>query len=102
MSDDPHKQPAQPGMSPEQRSLRARIAAHASWARTSDRGARTSRGTEAFLERFEREVDPDNELPAEVRREMAVHARTAHMLQLARMSAAARRRKCRRYEGDGA
>jgi hypothetical protein len=33
---------------------------------------------------------------------MAVHARTAHMLQLARMSAAARRRKSRRYEGDGA
>lgn len=102
MSDDLHKQLASTGMSPDQRSLRARIAAHASWARTSDRSARTSRGTEAFLERFEREVDPDYELPAEVRREMAVHARTAHMLRLARRSAAARRRKRRRYEGGGA
>lgn len=102
MSEDQHTQSVSPGMSSEQRSLQARIAAHASWARTSDRSARTSRGTEAFLERFEREVDPDNELPAEVRREMAVHARTAHMLRLARRSAATRRCRRRRYKGDGA
>lgn len=81
------------GLTPKQRSFRARLAAHASWAKTSNRVARTSRGTQAFLERFERQVDPDLKLAPEVRREMAMHARTAYMLQLAQRSAAARRRK---------
>lgn len=92
MSDD-QKKPASSGLTAEQRSLRARIAAHASWAKTSDRKARTSRATEGFLQRLEQEIDPGNELPSEVRRTMAVHARTAHMLKLARRSAAARRRR---------
>lgn len=92
MSDAP-KKPVPRGLTAEQRSFRARIAAHASWAKTSDRRARTSRATEGFLERLEQEIDPDNELPPEVRRTMAVHARTAHMLKLARRSAAARRRR---------
>lgn len=73
-------------MTAQQRSRRARIAAHASWARTSDRTARTAAGTTAFLARFERQVDPDGVLPAEVRAEMARHARTAYMLQLAERS----------------
>jgi hypothetical protein len=80
-------------MTPEQRRRRARIAAHASWARTSDRTARTSAGTRAFLERFERQVDPEGALPEDVRAAMAKHARTAYMLQLAEKSAAARRRR---------
>uniref|UniRef100_UPI000A46AA73 hypothetical protein n=1 Tax=Streptomyces specialis TaxID=498367 RepID=UPI000A46AA73 len=80
-------------LTPRKRSLRARAAAHASWAVTSDRTARTTPGTQAFLERFERQVDPERKLPAEVRRTMAVHARTAYMLRLAQRSAEARRRK---------
>jgi hypothetical protein len=80
-------------MTPEQRRRRARIAAHASWANTVDRTARTSSGTKAFLDRFERQVDPDAVLPEETRAAMAKHARTAYMLQLAERSAAARRRK---------
>jgi hypothetical protein len=80
-------------MTPEQRRRRGRIAAHASWARTADRTARTSPGTKAFLERFEREVDPDGVLPPETREAMARHARIAYMLQLAEKSAAARRRR---------
>ena len=94
MSNDLDRQTASPsGLTPKQRSLRARVAAHASWAKTPDRVARTSHGTQAFLERFEGQVDPELKLPPEVRREMAMHARTAYMLQLAQRSAAARRRK---------
>jgi hypothetical protein len=79
------------GMTAQQRSRRARIAAHASWAKTSDRAARTSQGTKAFLERFEHQVDPEKNLPAEIRQQMARHARTAYMLQLAQRSAQARK-----------
>jgi hypothetical protein len=81
------------GMTPERRRRRARIAAHASWAKTADRGARTAAGTKAFLDRFERQVDPEGVLPEETRAAMAAHARKAYMLQLAERSAAARRRK---------
>lgn len=81
------------GLTPEQRRRRARIAAHASWAKTSDRAARTTAGTKAFLDRFERQVDPDGVLPEEIRAAMAKHARTAYMLQLAERSAAARSRR---------
>jgi hypothetical protein len=80
-------------MTPERRRRRARIAAHASWANTADRAARTAAGTKAFLDRFERQVDPEGVLPEEVRTAMAAHARKAYMLQLAERSAAARRRK---------
>ena len=82
-------------MTPERRRRRARIAAHASWANTTDRAARTSAGTKAFLDRFERQVDPDGTLPDDVRAAMAQPARTAYMLQLAEKSAAARRRRAR-------
>jgi len=81
------------GMTPQQRRRRARIAAHASWANTADRAARTAAGTKAFLDRFERQVDPEGVLPEETRAAMAKHARTAYMLQLAERSAAARRRR---------
>jgi hypothetical protein len=80
-------------MTPQQRSRRARIAAHASWAATTDRTARTSAGTAAFCERFERQVDPDGILSPQQRAEQARHARVAYMLQLAERSAEARRRR---------
>ena len=83
------------GTTAEQRRRRARIAAHVSWANTTDRAARTSSGTTAFLDRFERQVDPAGVLPAEIRTVMAKHARTAYMLQLAERSAAARRRRAK-------
>jgi hypothetical protein len=78
-------------MTPQQRSRRARVAAHASWAATADRKARTSAGTTAFLARFERQVDPEGLLPDDQRAEMARHARIAYMLRLAERSAQARR-----------
>jgi hypothetical protein len=80
-------------MTPQQRSRRARIAAHASWAATTDRTARTAAGTAAFCERFERQVDPDGVLSPEQRAEQGRHTRIAYMLQLAERSAKARERR---------
>ena len=78
-------------MTPQQRSRRARIAAHVSWANTANRAARTAPATRGFLARFEHQVDPQAVLPAEVREQMARHARRAHMLRLAVRSIEARR-----------
>ena len=64
------------------KNINARIAAEISWARTSDRSARTRPAREAFLKSFEREVDPDGKLPPEERRRRAEHALRAHMLSL--------------------
>jgi hypothetical protein len=73
------------------KNINARIAAEISWARTSDRSARTRPAREAFLKRFEREVDPDGELPSEERRRRAEHALRAHMLRLRKRGINARR-----------
>jgi hypothetical protein len=75
-----------------QRTRRARIAAHASWANTVDRHARTAPATASFLARFEKQVDPLGVLEPEIRTTMAMHARRAYMLQLAERSAKARAR----------
>jgi hypothetical protein len=71
--------------------INARIAAEISWAHTDDRSARTRPAREAFLKRFEIEVDPEGKLPAEERRQRAEHAKRAYMLQLAKRSRAARK-----------
>jgi hypothetical protein len=78
-------------MTPAQRSLRARIAAHTSWANTSDRSARTAAARKAAYDRFEQQVDPDGALPAEERAQRATNARKAHFARLALLSARARR-----------
>jgi hypothetical protein len=78
-------------LTPAQRSLRARIAAHVSWANTSDRSARTAAARKAALDRFERQVDPDGVLPVAERAQRAAHARKAHFARLALLSAQARR-----------
>ncbi|HEY3685104.1 MAG TPA: hypothetical protein VGL93_18875 [Streptosporangiaceae bacterium] len=67
------------------------IAAEVSWSRTRDRSARTRPARDAFLARFERQVDPDGELPEHERRQRAEHAKRAYMLGLAKRSASARR-----------
>jgi hypothetical protein len=80
------------GLTPQQRSRRARIAAHASWANTTDRAGRTAAATASFLARFERQVDPLGVLEPGMREQMALHARRAYMLRLAERSAKARRK----------
>ena len=73
--------------------MRARLAAHESWARTSDPSARTAPAREAAWSRFEREADPDGKLNPEERARRAEHARKAYFLRLAMKSAQARRRR---------
>lgn len=76
-----------------ERTLRARLAAHASWAATDDPAARTRPAREAFDARFERQVDPEGVLPLQERKWRAEHARKAYFLRLALKSAQARRKK---------
>ncbi len=78
------------GLSPSQRSMRARLAAHAMHARHDSREA-TANARKGFVERFEHEVDPDGVLPVAERRRRAEHAMRAHMTRLALRSARARR-----------
>lgn len=73
------------------RHLAQRIGAHESWARTTDRAARTAPARQAALDRFEREVDPDGTLDPADRARRADHARKAYFLRLALKSATARR-----------
>jgi hypothetical protein len=72
--------------------INGRIGAEISWSRTADRSARTRPAREAFLRRFEREVDPDGKLPVEERRRRAEHAKRAYMLQLAKRAVRVRQK----------
>ncbi len=71
--------------------INKQIAAEISWSRTEDRSARTWPARQKFLQRFEREVDPDGKLPPDERHRRAEHAKRAYMLKLAKRSVAARR-----------
>jgi hypothetical protein len=81
-------------MDPQDRTLRARLAAHSSWANTLDPASRTAKARAAANARFEakaRELHPDatDEQIARV----AEHLRKAHFAALALASAKARRAK---------
>jgi hypothetical protein len=73
--------------------INRQIAAEISWSRTTDRSARTRPAREAFLRRFEREVDPDGTLPPDERHRRAEHAKRAYMLRLAKKAVIVRSRK---------
>ena len=76
--------------SPADRALAGRIGAlrlHA----THDPRATTANARRAFLDAFERVVDPDGVLPAAERTRRAAYARRAHFARLARLSARKRR-----------
>jgi hypothetical protein len=77
-------------MTPEQRSAHARAAAYSQWAATDDWTARTAVARQAFMDRFEREVDPDGTLRPEERARRAESARRAYFTRLALRSAKAR------------
>lgn len=77
---------------PSTRSLAAQIAAHESWAAMPDRSARTAPARAAAMARFEAQVDPDGTLAPTERARRAEHARKAHFLRLAMLSAQSRRR----------
>lgn len=72
-------------------SINHRIAAYESWARTTDRTARTQAGRDGLLARFEREVDPDGVMDPVTRAKAVEAKRSAHYLRLAQKSAEVRR-----------
>jgi len=78
-------------LTPSERSLRARLAAHAMHAQHDSRET-SAPARAAFNARFLDEVDPDRVLPETERLRRAEHARKAHMTRLALASAKARRR----------
>jgi len=82
-------------LTPAERTLRARMAAHTLHARVADPAAHTAPARRAFLDRFEREVDPDGVLSVAERTRRAKHARKAYFARLALSSARARRERRR-------
>lgn len=68
------------GLTPKQRTLRARAAAYALH---SQGGTNTRAATAKFLERFERQVDPDGTLAPDERARRAAYARKSYMASLA-------------------
>jgi hypothetical protein len=79
-------------LTPQERSQRARIAAHAMHAKNDVRRT-TAAGRAAAMARFEREVDPDGMLDPAERARRAEHARKAYFAKLAYLSAKARRKQ---------
>lgn len=76
-------------LTPEQRTIRARIAAHTRWSK-EDPAPTAKRAQAGLLDKFRREVDPNNELPEAERERRAQAARRAHMQRLALASSKAR------------
>jgi hypothetical protein len=79
-------------LTPEQRAMRASIAAHVQWANESDPAGRTAGARAAFLARFEREADPDGVLDPAERARRAEHLRRAYFTRLALASSRARKK----------
>jgi hypothetical protein len=79
------------GLTPSERSQRARVAAFVRHSRTDGPSA-TEKARDAFNSRFEREVDPDGLLPADERSRRAELAKRAHFARMALRSAIARRK----------
>lgn len=80
-------------LTPEQRSIRARLAAHSRWANASPEDARRQgeAAQRGLLERFAKDIDPEGSLDPEDRYRRAKHARNAHMARLALKSSQARK-----------
>jgi hypothetical protein len=84
-----------PSLTPAERSLRARAAAHTlhSLVDSAAHMKPAQQASPGQLPYWERHVDPDEELPELERKRRAEQARRAHMAKLALASAKARRRK---------
>lgn len=80
-------------LTPSSRRLHAQAAAHTRWSREDDRQAATGKARAAFIDRFEKEVDPDGVLEPGERARRAESAKKAYFKRLAIKSAEARRAK---------
>lgn len=76
----------------EERSERARLAAHVRWSKAKDRSAELAKARSKFMAKFEQEVDPNGEMTPEARAKAAESARKAHFARLAYQSAKVRSR----------
>lgn len=72
--------------------VRAQLGAHVLHSRYDSREI-TKAARQAFLDRLDREVDPEGKLDPAERARRAKHARSAHFRRLALKSAQARRRR---------
>jgi len=79
------------GLTPSERTLRARLAAYALHSQVDSR-EHLKPARRGFIERFERQVDPDGVLAPAERQRRATAALKAHMTTLALKSAKARRK----------
>ena len=79
-------------LTPEQRSLRGRIAANTRWSR-EDGKANAQHAQAGLLAKFVDQIDPDHVLPEDERLRRAEAARRAHMQRLAFLSSKARARQ---------
>ena len=78
-------------LTPGERVLRARLAAHSLHAQRDSR-ENTAKARATFLAKFEVQVDPDGVLPPEERNRRALSARKAYFTRLAPRSAQSRSR----------
>ena len=77
-------------LTPQERVLRARLAAHTRWAQQDSREG-TRKARDAFRDSFLEKVDPDHVLPEEERQRRAESLRKAHFIKMALASARSRR-----------
>ncbi len=82
----------QSSLTPEQRSQIARMGAHALHAKRDPRET-TRKARQAFLDRFERQVDPDGLLEPAERARRADQARSAYFAHLSYRGVRARQRR---------
>jgi hypothetical protein len=83
-------------LTPSERTLRARIAAHELHAKGRTNTKAATEASPARATYFERQVDPNGTLSPRERARRAEHLRQAHFTRLALLSAKARReQKCR-------
>lgn len=85
----------------EQRAQWGRIGAHVTHA-THDSRAITAPARRAFLDRFDKQVDPDGVLDPQERAKRAHHAMQAHMAKLALKAATARTQQASRARQEKA
>jgi hypothetical protein len=74
--------PNKPPLTPEQRTLRAQIAANTRWGKETDRLAATAPGRRAAFAHFEKLADPDGVLPEAQRHEMGKSLQRAHLQRI--------------------
>jgi hypothetical protein len=80
-------------LTPDERRLRAQVAANARWAKPGARQRQAEAITGSKLAYFERQIDPDCKLDPVERRRCAENALRAEMAGLALRSAKARRQR---------